>query len=106
LGRKDRVPNVPIVARVADVLRAHGPTWLGQIGFELVMPMSATLSRLPSPSPRSSGRERRFVLANSPLTSSRIFSSRLRPSITKDQLTLGPACLRGSYTARPLATLS
>lgn len=37
-GVKDEVPALPVVKMIADTLRAHGPTFIGQLGFEMVMP--------------------------------------------------------------------
>ena len=39
-GVKDEVPALPVVKLIADHLRAHGPTFLGQLGFEMVMPLA------------------------------------------------------------------
>ena len=38
LGYKDEVPAIPVVKMIADKLRSFFPTFLGQIGVELVMP--------------------------------------------------------------------
>ena len=40
-GIKDLIPSLPLVKRVAEELRDHGPTFLGQIAFELVLPARA-----------------------------------------------------------------
>jgi hypothetical protein len=39
-GLKSNVPRLPVVKLIADLLRVRGPRWLGQIGFELLMPTS------------------------------------------------------------------
>ena len=37
-GQKDAVPAIPLVKMIANTLRMHGPTFLGQLAFELCMP--------------------------------------------------------------------
>ena len=39
MGVKDEVPLLPVVKTIADNLRAFGPAFFGQLGFELVMPL-------------------------------------------------------------------
>ena len=39
LGWKTEVEGVPVVEKIAEVLPPYGPTFLGQIGCELVMPL-------------------------------------------------------------------
>jgi hypothetical protein len=43
LGVKSDVPALPVVKLIAATLPMHGPTFLGQIGFELVMPSAMEL---------------------------------------------------------------
>ena len=37
-GQKDAVPVIPLVKMIANTLRMHGPTFMGQLAFELCMP--------------------------------------------------------------------
>ena len=41
-GHKEEVESVPVVKLIAQTLRVHGPTWMGQMGCELVMPTHFT----------------------------------------------------------------
>ena len=51
-GVKDEVASVPLVKKIADELRMHGETFMGQLGYELTMPRSIVAMGPPDAYPR------------------------------------------------------